>query len=81
MEVGAWFVQGLPILAKPAPRYPVRDVQIVERGRKIDEEKKGRENGKGRDLAPLSPRFFFSPRFLHVRFNSVPIIRTPNSTN
>ena len=31
---------------------------MVERGRKIDEEKNEKENGKGRELAPLSPPFF-----------------------
>ena len=58
--MGAWFVQGVPLLAKPAPGEPVPGVQIVERGRKIDEEKNTGETreGKGRELAPLSPRFF-----------------------
>ena len=48
MEVGAWFVQGF-----------VPGIQIVESGRKIDEENKnGRQNGKGRKLASLSLRSF-----------------------
>ena len=31
---------------------------MVERNQKIDEEKKGERKWKGRELAPLSPRFF-----------------------
>ena len=56
----------------------IKTFKIVERGRKIDEEKKTAKTRerKGRALAPLSPRSspFFLPR------NSPPTIRTLRST-
>ena len=63
MEVGAWFVQGLPILARPAPGWPVPSVQIVERARKIDDEKKRErleteEGGNSPHSLPVFPSSF-----------------------
>ena len=52
MEVGPWFVQGVPILAKPAP---VPGVQIVERGRKVDEEEERERKWKREGTRPALP--------------------------
>ena len=53
---------------------PVPGVQIVERGRKIREEKKrGETRGKaGGNPSPNSPPSFPPPRFPGVKFNSLP---------
>jgi len=57
--MGAWFVQGVPLLAKPAPGEPVPGVQIVEHDKKIDEEKKyGTDyRGKREETRPTLPSF------------------------